>query len=64
MLHISHQTAALIGEDPGSDDFIKYDGVVMSDIKIKNENSVLLRAALEPLYVQSRTAAKTPLIYT
>ena len=37
---------------------------LLSKIKIKNENSVLLRAALGPLYMQSISTTKTPLIYT
>ena len=37
---------------------------IVSKEKISNENSVSLRAALEPLYIQSRSVAKTPLIHT
>ena len=36
----------------------------MSNGRIKNENSVFLREALEPLYIQSKEAVKIPLIYT
>lgn len=32
--------------------------------RIRHEDSVVLREALEPLYIQSRGAIKAPLIYT